>query len=197
MNIEIKNVSFTSASFTWAPNHYLCPGNFYRIMYHPNWNTILSGFSRQNFQQAQTVSLGRHFVTLQRLMPSTNYILCITCQGVHPSREQCTVFHTMGKDAMFLASQKFDLAMVVWLASSILLIIIAILLLYGCLKLCSKKCKRIPKGYRTSGTINESGAGSYAWYENKTETGFVDGSLELPTVTVLDHLADNFPDGLE
>ncbi|XP_043917348.1 fibronectin type III domain-containing protein 9-like [Protopterus annectens] len=199
MNIEIKNITFSSASVSWSPTHYVCPEKFYRIMYRPNWNSILSGFSRQTFHREEVIPLSRNSFTLQRLAPSTNYILCVTCHGIHPSRDQCTIFHTMAKDSLFMANKKLDLAMIIWLTSSVFLIIIAITLMYGCLKMWCKKCKRIPKDYSFSSSLGTDRGATQAWNGADAETALVDDNFEVPVLdrlAVLDRHSESKSDGI-
>ncbi|XP_028657743.1 fibronectin type III domain-containing protein 9 [Erpetoichthys calabaricus] len=191
MNLEIKNISFTSASVSWSHDPYSCPENLYRLMYRPNWNSILSGFSRQNFHREEAVPLGRSSLKLQRLTPSTNYILCVTCQGSQPSRDQCSIFHTLAKDAMVLNSRTLDLATVVWLTSSILLMITAIVLLHGCFKLWCRKCKR--KRYSSAETVRIQGGGSQAWNIVNAETALGDDQSSLQTLSMLEKKAEDKP----
>ncbi|KAK6493847.1 fibronectin type III domain-containing protein 9-like [Huso huso] len=184
MNLEIKNISFTSASVSWPPNPYTCPANLYRLIYRPTWNSILSGFSRQNFHREEKVPLGSSSLTLQRLKPSTNYILCVTCQGSQPSRDQCAIFHTLAKDPVVLTSRMLDLASVVWFTSSILLIITAIVLLHGCFKLWCRKCKR--KQYSSAETVSFQGRSGQAWPGGNVETALVNDHCDIPSLSILE-----------
>ncbi|MBN3303799.1 fibronectin type III domain-containing protein 9-like [Amia ocellicauda] len=188
MNLEIKNISFSSASVSWMPNPATCPTNLYRMMYRPNWNSILSGFSRKNFHREETVPLGRSSLTLQRLTPATNYILCVTCQGSQPSSDQCTIFHTLAKDSVVLTSRNLDLATVVWLTSSILFIITTVVLLHGCFKLWCRRCRR--SHYTSAETGHHRVGSSQAWQGGHAETALVDERCSIPTLSKMDKLAE-------
>ncbi|XP_033869251.2 fibronectin type III domain-containing protein 9-like [Acipenser ruthenus] len=194
MNLEMKNISFTSASVSWSPNPYTCPANLYRLIYRPNWSSILSGFSRQNFNREEMVPLGSSSLTLHRLTPSTNYIICVTCQGSQVSRDQCALFHTLAKDAVVLTSRTIDLATVVWFTSSILLIITAIVLLHGCFKLWCRKSKR--KRYSSAETIRFQGRSGQAWPEGNAETALVDDHCEIPSLSILEKQTEVKSEGL-
>ncbi|XP_029444039.1 fibronectin type III domain-containing protein 9-like [Rhinatrema bivittatum] len=196
MNIAIRNVTFSSASVTWSHNHYMCPDKFYRVMYRPNWNNILSGFSKQNFHREEDIPLSHNSLTLQKLTPSTNYILCVTCHGTRPSRDQCTIFHTMTRDAVVPDRKRLDLALVIWLISSGLLIIVTMILLYGCLRMWCRKCKRTPKGSSSSEPTGISEGNTQAWHGGDAETAFTDDVFQVPTLIVLDRFSETKPDGL-
>ncbi|XP_015200675.1 fibronectin type III domain-containing protein 9-like [Lepisosteus oculatus] len=202
MNLEIKNISFTSASVSWLPNPSTCPANLYRMMYRPNWNSILSGFSRKNFHREETVPVGRNSITLQRLTPATNYILCVTCQSSQPSGDQCAIFHTLAKDAVVVTNRNLDLATVVWLTSSILFIITTVVLLHGCFKLWCRRCRR--SHYTSASTVHHEVASSQAWQGGYAETALVDEHCNIPTLSKvgkltqdkLEYLPEKSPDGM-
>ncbi|XP_030048497.1 fibronectin type III domain-containing protein 9 [Microcaecilia unicolor] len=195
MSIAIRNVTFSSALVAWSHNHYTCADNFYKVIYRPNWNNILSGVSRQNIHQEEVIPLSRNSLTLQRLTPSTNYILCVTCRGTHPSRDQCTIFHTMTRHAELPGSKRLDLAFMIWLISSALLLIIAMILLYGCLRMWCKKCKYIPQDSPSEpiGTCEEN---TPAWHGVNAETALMDDTFQVSTVIVLDRVSETKSDGL-
>lgn len=132
MPISVQNISATSATVHW-PSAAGCLDTFYSIMYHPNWNSLLMGYSRsKSFLREDRVPVTQTTTYLGNLSPQTTYILCVTCRQAKPVREQCQVFNTLdeGPEADGL---RRDLAMGVWLASSLLLLLIAMVLLWGCL----------------------------------------------------------------
>ncbi|XP_052455729.1 fibronectin type III domain-containing protein 9-like [Carassius gibelio] len=131
MTITIQNITATSAIVSW-PSSPGCVDTFYSVMYHPNWNSLLMGYTRKSFLQEDRVPVSQTSTSLGRLSPQTTYILCVTCQSANPTREQCQVFSTLNEGTELGESGR-DLAMGVWLASSILLLIIALALLWGCL----------------------------------------------------------------
>uniref|UniRef100_A0A8C1LQD7 Fibronectin type-III domain-containing protein n=1 Tax=Cyprinus carpio TaxID=7962 RepID=A0A8C1LQD7_CYPCA len=131
MTITIQNITATSAIVSW-PSSPGCVDTFYSVMYHPNWNSLLMGYTRKSFLREDRVPVSQTSTSLGNLSPQTTYILCVTCQSANPTREQCQVFSTLNEGTELSESGR-DLAMGVWLASSILLLIIAVALLWGCL----------------------------------------------------------------
>uniref|UniRef100_H3B8I8 Fibronectin type-III domain-containing protein n=1 Tax=Latimeria chalumnae TaxID=7897 RepID=H3B8I8_LATCH len=145
MGIAVQNITANSAVVKW-PMYAGCADSFYSIMYHPNWNSLLSGYSRKNFQKEERVPGNRNAFTIENLTPLTTYILCVTCQSANPLNDQCRVFHTLSQDSASISSRKKDLAMGIWLTSSILLLFIAGILLYGCLHIWCRKRQERPEG---------------------------------------------------
>uniref|UniRef100_UPI00398EF90D fibronectin type III domain-containing protein 9 n=1 Tax=Pristiophorus japonicus TaxID=55135 RepID=UPI00398EF90D len=180
MGIAIQNISSTSAIVTWssAAN---CANNFYSIMYYPNWNTVLSGHSRKNSQKEERVPISQNWLSVEKLTPLTTYILCITCQPANPTNEQCTIFNTSPQNTAAVTSSRKDLALGIWLTSSILLLIIAGTLLYGCLHIWCCKRRGNPEGINTS----SDQAGMQAWKTRVAETALED-DLDIPCNVVLD-----------
>lgn len=121
-----------------------CADSFYSIMYHPNWNNMLSSYSRKNFQKEERVPTSRSSFVVENLTPLTTYIVCVTCQSANPSSDQCRVFNTLERDPASASNTKKELALGIWLTSSVLLLIIAAVLLYGCLHLvCRRRRERL------------------------------------------------------
>ncbi|MBN3299654.1 fibronectin type III domain-containing protein 9 [Amia ocellicauda] len=146
MGITVQNITATSATVTW-PASPSCVDSFYSIIYHPNWNSVLTGYSIKNFLKEDKIPMGQTSASLGNLSPQTTYILCVTCQSVNPHRDQCQLFNTLGQDSSALGSGRKELAMGIWLASSILLLLIAGILLYGCLHIwCRKRQEHPPEG---------------------------------------------------
>lgn len=71
---------------------------------------------------------------LANLLPQTAYFLCVTCQAANPVREQCQVFSTLSENTEGHDRAGWELAMGVWLTCCILLLVIAGVLLWGCLR---------------------------------------------------------------
>lgn len=128
-----------------------CVDSFYSIMYHPNWNSMLSSYSRKSFQKEERVPTTRSSFVVENLIPLTTYIMCVTCQSANPSSDQCRVFNTLERDPTSASNTKKELALGIWLTSSILLLIIAAVLLYGCLHLlCRRRRERLQEQNSTS-----------------------------------------------
>ncbi|KAJ7426722.1 fibronectin type III and transmembrane containing protein 1 [Willisornis vidua] len=120
-------------------------------MYHPNWNSMLSSYSRKSFQKEERVPTSRSSFVVENLTPLTRYIMCVTCQSANPSSDQCRVFNTLERDPASASNTKKELALGIWLTSSVLLLIIAAILLYGCLHLlCRRRRERLQEQNRTS-----------------------------------------------
>ncbi|XP_063300729.1 fibronectin type III domain-containing protein 9 [Pelobates fuscus] len=138
MAISVQNITANTAVVIW-PSIAGCTDSFYSIMYKSNWNTMLSEYSKKNFQKEERIPASRTYFTIENLTPLTSYILCVTCQSAIPSSDQCRIFHTPGQDPSSVNSKKKELALGIWLTSSILLLIIACILLYGCLHIWWRK----------------------------------------------------------
>ncbi|XP_027582174.1 fibronectin type III domain-containing protein 9-like [Pipra filicauda] len=150
MGITIQNITGNTAVVIW-PKMAGCVDSFYSIMYHPNWNNMLSSYSRKSFQKEERVPTSRSSFVVENLTPLTTYIMCVTCQSANPSSDQCRVFNTLERDPASASNTKKELALGIWLTSSILLLIIAAILLYGCLHLlCRRRHERLQEQNRTS-----------------------------------------------
>lgn len=121
-----------------------CVDSFYSVMYHPNWNSMVSSYTRKSFQREERVPTSRSSFVVENLTPLTTYILCVTCQSANPSSDQCRVFNTLERDPASTSNTKKELALGIWLTSSVLLLIIAAILIYGCLHLMyRRRCERL------------------------------------------------------
>ncbi|KAG9492297.1 hypothetical protein GDO78_000683 [Eleutherodactylus coqui] len=138
MVITVQNVTANTAMVIW-PTIPSCIDSFYSIMYQANWNTMTSAYSREHFQRQERIPGSRTFYIVENLTPLTTYILCVTCQSANPSSDQCKIFHTLAQDPSSVNSKKKDLALGIWLTSSIILLIIACIFLYGCLHIWWRK----------------------------------------------------------
>ncbi|XP_049335096.1 fibronectin type III domain-containing protein 9 [Astyanax mexicanus] len=148
MNIIVQNVTATSAVISW-PVMPGCVDTFYSVMYHPNWNSLMMGYTRKSFMREERIPVSQTTTHLGSLTPQTSYILCITCQSANPARDQCQLFSTL--DESERGGTRRELAMGIWLASSILLFIIAVVLLWACLH-STCPAKRHPEGGNQSGS---------------------------------------------
>uniref|UniRef100_A0A8C3FPN7 Fibronectin type-III domain-containing protein n=1 Tax=Chrysemys picta bellii TaxID=8478 RepID=A0A8C3FPN7_CHRPI len=97
MGVTIQNITGSTAMVIW-PTMAICADSFYSIMYHPNRNNMLSGYSRKIFQKEERVPASRSSFVIENLTPLTTYILCVTCQSANPSSDQCRIFHTLEED---------------------------------------------------------------------------------------------------
>ncbi|NWV54117.1 FNDC9 protein, partial [Daphoenositta chrysoptera] len=150
MGITVQNITGNTAMVIW-PKMAGCVDSFYSIMYHPNWNSMLSSYSRKSFQKEERVPTTRSSFVVENLTPLTTYIMCVTCQSANPSSDQCRVFNTLERDPASASNTKKELALGIWLTSSILLLIIAAVLLYGCLHLLYRRRRqRLQEQNRTS-----------------------------------------------
>lgn len=130
-----------------------CVDSFYSIMYHPNWNSMVSSYTRKSFQKEERVPTSRSSFVVENLTPLTTYILCVTCQSANPSSDQCRVFNTLEQDPASISNTKKELALGIWLTSSVLLLIIAAILIYGCLHLLCRRRREHLQGQK--GTSRE------------------------------------------
>ncbi|XP_012990308.1 fibronectin type III domain-containing protein 9 [Esox lucius] len=132
MVVTVRNVSSSTAtvSWPWSPG---CVDTFYSVMYHPNWNSLLMGYTRRSFLTEERIPVSRTSTTITHLAPQTTYVLCVTCQAANPSREQCQVFSTLAEGGEGPEGSRWELAAGFWMVSSILLLVIAGVLLWGCL----------------------------------------------------------------
>ncbi|NXO75866.1 FNDC9 protein, partial [Sitta europaea] len=150
MGITVQNITGDTAMVIW-PKMASCVDSFYSIMYHPNWNSMLSSYSRKSFQKEERVPTTRSSFVVENLTPLTTYIMCVTCQSANPSSDQCRVFNTLERDPASASNTKKELALGIWLTSSVLLLIIAAVLLYGCLHLlCRRRHQRLPERSSTA-----------------------------------------------
>ncbi|NXF07169.1 FNDC9 protein, partial [Smithornis capensis] len=165
MGITVQNITGNTAVVIW-PKMASCVDSFYSIMYHPNWNSMLPSYSRKSFQKEERVPTSRSSFVVENLTPLTTYIMCVTCQSANPSSDQCRVFNTLERDSTSASNTKKELALGIWLTSSVLLLIIAAVLLYGCLHLlCRRRRERLQERNRTSKEDHRE-----AWTKSKAYT---------------------------
>ncbi|NXL86728.1 FNDC9 protein, partial [Alectura lathami] len=159
MAITVQNITGSTAMVIW-PRMAGCTDSFYSVFYHPNGNSVLSSYSRQSFQKEERVPASRSSLLVENLTPLTTYLLCVTCQAARPSRDQCRVFHTLEQGPAPASTTKKELALGIWLASSLLLLIIAAVLLYGCLHLLCRKGRERSPGRTTASRQDQGKAGA-------------------------------------
>lgn len=132
MGVVIYNITSTSARVIWPPSP-SCRDTFYSVMYDANWNSLIMGYKRKSFTHEERIPVSQTNTYLANLLPQTAYFLCVTCQAANPAREQCQVFSTLSESSEGHDRAGWELAMGVWLTCCILLLVIAAVLLWGCL----------------------------------------------------------------
>ncbi|XP_078737232.1 fibronectin type III domain-containing protein 9 [Lampetra fluviatilis] len=182
MELHVNNVSATAASVGWSPS-WRCPQGWApRAVHRPDWERPLAGTSPRRLQREERVAPGRHRVALEGLTPLTGYIACVSCAPVPPlllappqqhqqqrssqqphlARQQpaphggeqgaCVAFHTTGPD---LGNRKKEMAIAIWVSSSVLLLLIAAFLLYGCLRIWCRRRRELGKGTVAGGATKQ------------------------------------------
>ncbi|KAM4574348.1 fibronectin type III domain-containing protein 9 [Fundulus diaphanus] len=137
MGVTVYNISSTSARVNW-PASPTCLDTFYSVMYDPNWNSLIMGYKRKSFKHEERIPVSQTNTYLGNLLPQTAYFLCVTCQAADPVREQCQVFSTPSESSEGHDRAGWEVAVGVWLTCCLLLLIIAGILLWGCLhNMCS------------------------------------------------------------
>lgn len=183
MNIEVHNITYTSATVSWAMSS-PCPENYYHVMYRPNWNSVFAGYLRQNFHREERVPHPLSSLVLHRLTPSTIYVLCITCKNSYPSSNHCTTFHTLDKIPLVFGGSKHEPTTSMWMVSSLLLLCFLALLAYGCLQFWSARCHRAARLKHPHTSPEEVVEGSSS-PEEPLRDGLREELLEVPMTTVL------------
>ncbi|KAM9797400.1 fibronectin type III domain-containing protein 9 [Syngnathus typhle] len=156
MAIAVYNVSATSAKVSWLPSAG-CLDTFYSVMYSPNWNSLLMAFKRKSFMHEERIPVSQTAAHLANLLPQTTYLLCVTCQAANPAREQCQVFGTLSDSGEGQERGGWEMAAGAWLTCCLLLLVIAGVLLRGCLHgVCAGRasggegCSVVTKAIRTA-----------------------------------------------
>ncbi|NWX95304.1 FNDC9 protein, partial [Nothoprocta ornata] len=184
MNIEVHNITYTTAIVSWATNN-PCPENYYHVMYRPNWNSVFAGYLRQNFHREERVPHSLSSLILHRLTPSTVYILCITCKNSYPSSNHCTTFRTPDKTQGGFGGSKHEPTTSMWMVSSLLLLCFIAILMYGCLQFWSARCHRASR-LKHYDTNSEGDVGKQSnSLEGSLNNGLKEELLEVPMTTVL------------
>lgn len=133
MGVAVYNVSATSARVSWPPSPG-CLDTFYSVMYDPNWNSLMKGYKRKSFLHEERIPVSQTSAHLANLLPQTAYFLCVTCQAANPVQDQCQMFSTPGDSGEAHDRAGWELAVGVWLTCCALLLVIAGILLWGCLR---------------------------------------------------------------
>uniref|UniRef100_H3B4Q1 Fibronectin type III domain containing 9 n=1 Tax=Latimeria chalumnae TaxID=7897 RepID=H3B4Q1_LATCH len=147
MNIEVHNVTYTSATISWSTSR-RCAPNYYNVMYRPNWKrSLFSSQARQSYHREKPVPHSQNSLVLKRLTPSVTYILCVTCKNSYPSSDHCMMFHTLDKGPVSHKDRP-EADNTKLTTSTVLLLGFAAIFLYGCFQYwCCKRCFR-PLFYR-------------------------------------------------
>ncbi|XP_030228848.1 fibronectin type III domain-containing protein 9 [Gadus morhua] len=143
MPITVYNVSATTARVRW-PAYGGCRDTFYSMMYDPHWSSLEVGYKRKRFKHEERIPASRTGADVVNLLPNTAYFLCVTCQAANPIKDQCQIFSTLGGDspggggggaggAGGGGGGGWETAMGLWMASSLLLLLVSGVLLWGCL----------------------------------------------------------------
>ncbi|XP_070817056.1 fibronectin type III domain-containing protein 9 [Chaetodon trifascialis] len=161
MGIVVYNISTTSARVSW-PSSPGCLDTFYSVMYDPNWNSLLMGYKRKSFMHEERIPVSQTSTHLANLLPQTAYFLCVTCQAANPVRDQCQVFSTLSDSGEGHDRAGWELAMGVWLTCCILLLVIAGILLWGCLHtICSIPSQATDGCHVATNSTRQDRSGSY------------------------------------
>ena len=142
MPITVYNVSATAARVRW-PAYGGCRDTFYSMMYDPHWSSLEVGYKRKSFKHEERIPASRTGADVVKLLPNTAYFLCVTCQAANPIKDQCQIFSTLGGDspggggggggAGGGGGGGWEAALGIWMASSLLLLLVSGVLLWGCL----------------------------------------------------------------
>lgn len=132
MGVTVYNISATSVRVSWPPSP-TCRDTFYSVMYDPNWNSLIMGYKRKSFKHEERIPVSQTGTHLANLLPLTAYFLCVTCQAADPVREQCKVFSTLSESSETHDRGGWEHMAGVWLTCCLLLLVVAGLLVWGCL----------------------------------------------------------------
>ena len=179
MAIRVYNVSARSARVRW-PADGGCRDTFYSVMYDPHWSSLLVGYKRKSFRHEERIPASRTGAHVADLLPNTAYFLCVTCQAANPVKDQCQVFSTLGGDSQGSGggggggAGGWELAMGVWMATSLLLLLVSGVLLWGCLhNVCPRPPRHVPANGRpdTPGFIYGTGGRASGGCGNDDDDG--------------------------
>ncbi|XP_037627026.1 fibronectin type III domain-containing protein 9 [Sebastes umbrosus] len=186
MGVAVYNISSTSARVSWPPSP-SCLDTFYSVMYDPNWNSLLMSYKRKSFMHEERIPVSQSSTHLANLLPQTAYFLCVTCQAANPVRDQCQVFSTPSDNSEGHDRAGWELAMGVWLTCCILLLVIAGILLWGCLHtICSTIPSQGADGCHVATNSNSmsrqdmSGSGRLYAHRRTSEDSGKRGSIMQP-----------------
>ncbi|XP_061593855.1 fibronectin type III domain-containing protein 9 [Cololabis saira] len=131
MGVAVYNVSSTSARVSW-PASPTCADTFYSVMYHPNWNDLLTGYKRKRFKHEERIPVSQTSMHLANLLSQTAYFLCVTCQAANPVQDQCQMFSTLSKSSEGHDGAGWGRAVAIWLTCSLLVLVCTGVLVWGC-----------------------------------------------------------------
>ncbi|XP_028299232.1 fibronectin type III domain-containing protein 9 [Gouania willdenowi] len=198
MAITIYNISATSAKVSW-PSSPSCMDTFYSVMYDPNWNNLFLGYKRKNFKHEERIPVSQSSTHLANLLPQTAYFICVTCQAANPVRDQCQVFSTPSENAEGHDRSGWELAMGVWLTCCILLLVIAGVLLWGCLHtICpfpgqvNNRCSGV-----TNANLQETPGSGSLYGTRGSEDGLKHVGIIQPPLSTGQHTGHMITQGLE
>lgn len=132
MGITVYNISSTTAKVKW-PASPTCLDTFYSVMYHPNLNSLVMSYKRKSFMHEDRIPVSQTSTHVGNLLPQTAYFLCVTCQAANPVQDQCQVFSTLSESSEGHDRAGWEFAVGVWLTCCLLLLVIAGILMWGCL----------------------------------------------------------------
>ncbi|KAM6921485.1 fibronectin type III domain-containing protein 9 [Xenentodon cancila] len=132
MGVAVYNISSTSARVSWPPSP-TCTDTFYSVMYHPNWNDLLTGYKRKRFKHEERIPASQTSMYLANLFSQTAYFLCVTCQAANPVQDQCQMFSTLSKSSEGPDGAGWGRTVAIWLTCSLLVLVSGGVLVWGCL----------------------------------------------------------------
>lgn len=163
MAISVQNITGTSAIVHWLPaSTQRCTDSSYNLMYHPTWSSHVTGYTRKNVVHEDGIPLNRTSTSLEKLLPQTSYIICVACQSARPTRDQCRIFTTLD-EAEELTGGREDQAMALWLACTIILLMISVPLIWGCLRFIWPRCRKSVWEYQPYSTPTNHNITSGCW----------------------------------
>uniref|UniRef100_A0A3Q2XWP3 Fibronectin type-III domain-containing protein n=1 Tax=Hippocampus comes TaxID=109280 RepID=A0A3Q2XWP3_HIPCM len=188
MAIAVYNVSATTARVSWPPSAG-CLDTFYSVMYSPNWNSLLMAFKRKSFMHEERIPVSQTAAHLANLLPQTTYLLCVTCQAANPVRDQCQVFGTLSDSGEGQDRGGWELATGAWLTCCLLLLVIAGVLLWGCMHGWTGRCHLSAGG--------SHGSSRHLDVESALGVLFPTEGRVIVRLTACLPVAHRLPDGLE
>ncbi|XP_053285733.1 fibronectin type III domain-containing protein 9 [Pleuronectes platessa] len=185
MGITVYNITATSASVSW-PSSPSCLDTFYSVMYDPNWNSLLMGYKRKSFMHEERIPVSQSSTYLGNLLPQSAYFLCVTCQAANPVADQCQVFSTLSVRGEGHERAGWELAMGVWLTCCIFLLVIASILLWGCLHtICSLQSQASDGSPVVSNSTLQDMSGSGRLYTPRSSMDATKHSTTMPPPLLL------------
>lgn len=157
MNIEVRNLSSSSAIISWKPNE-PCLEDHYHVMYRASWNNIFTGYLRNSFHYEEKVPRTVRRALLEHLAPSTFYFLCVSCKKLaYPQSHYCTMFYTPDKDPMVPRGYLLNPQASMWVLVAILLACFTAILTFICLQYWCSRCPAPRSSYREPHVVQANG----------------------------------------